>query len=166
MACKCISEFNMIWACKGINETLDLGLQMHLQTHLIIFFKAISKLVRPRPPSALLSISISVSKCISNLVLPMGRCLLPVVRVRTANTVRFSFKSIQKCHPLHLGGPNLEPYLLTCPLCQVWPVPSVPISGSCFQIFLCMVTFKYPIDNRKILTFVYCCPFLMDWPPL
>jgi len=88
------------------------------------------------------------------------------IQVWTANTVQFRSKPVQKPDPLHLGGPNPDPYPSTCGFCQVWLDPSVPIAGSSFGVFLFMVAFRYAIANRKILTLVYRCPFLMYWPPL
>jgi len=100
------------------------------------------------------------------LVLATGPSNQPAVRVQTAKIVRFGSKPIKKPDPLHLGRPNPDPYPSTRGICCVWLDPSVPISGSGIQVFLCMVVFRYAISNRKILTLVYPCPFLMYWPPL
>jgi hypothetical protein len=101
----------------------------------------------------------------SREVLAPGPGNAPAVRVRNTKTVRFGSKPIQKPDPLHLGGPNPDPYLSTCGFCCVWLDPSVPISYSGIRVILFMVTFSYPIVNRKILTLVYCCPSLIYWPP-
>ena len=95
----------------------------------------------------------STSK-LSHVSLARARGTTPAVRVQTAKTVRFSSKPVQKHNPLHLGGPTLDPY------------PSVPISGSSFRVFLCMVTFRYLIATHKILTIIYRPPVLIYWPPL
>jgi hypothetical protein len=102
----------------------------------------------------------------SMLVLATGPGNPPAVRVRTAKTVRFGSKPVQKPDPLHLGGSNPDPYPSTRGFCRVWLDPSVPISGSGIRVILFMVAFRYPIANRKILTLVDRCPFLMYWPPL
>jgi len=99
-------------------------------------------------------------------VLATGPGNRPAVRARTAKMVRFGSKHAQKPDALHFGGPDPDPYPSTRGLCRVWVDPSVPISGSGFPVGLFMVAFRYPIANRKILTCVYCCPFLMYWPPL
>ena len=102
----------------------------------------------------------------SHLVWATGLGNPPAVRVQTAKTVWFDSKPVQKPNPLHLGRPNPDPYPSTCGFCRVWLDPSVPISGSSIRVFLFMVAFRYHIANRKILTLVYHCPFLMYWPPL
>jgi len=89
----------------------------------------------------------------------------PAVRVQTAKTVRFCSKPLQQPNPLYLGGPTPDPYPSTPRWCQDWLDPSVPISGSGFEVFVFMVTFAYLIAYRKILTFAYRCSFLMYWPP-
>jgi len=100
------------------------------------------------------------------LVLATGRGNLPAVRVRTAKMFRFGSNPIQKPDLLHRGGPNPDPYPSTRGFCRVWLDPLVPISGSSIRVILFMVAFRYPIANRKILTLVDRCPFLMYWPPL
>jgi len=80
--------------------------------------------------------------------------------------VQFSSRNVQKPDPLLLGGPNLDPYPSICVFCRVWLDPSVPIPGFGYRVFLLMVAFIYPTSNRKMLTLVYCCPFLTYWPPL
>jgi hypothetical protein len=90
----------------------------------------------------------------------------PAVRVRTAKTVRFGSKPVQQPDPLHLDGPNPDPYPSTRGFRRVWLDPSVPISGSGIRVILSMVAFRYPIASRKILTMVDRCPFRMYWPPL
>jgi hypothetical protein len=99
-------------------------------------------------------------------VLASGLGNPPAVMVRTAKTVRFGSKPLQYVERPHLGVPYLDLYLSNCWLCWVWPDQSVPISSSGFRVFLVMVSCRYPIANRKILTLVYRCPFLMYWPPL
>jgi hypothetical protein len=91
-------------------------------------------------------------------VVAMGPGNLPLVR--------FGSNPIQIPDPLQHGGPNLDPYRSTSGFCQTWLDPSVPISGSSFLVFLFMVTFRYPIANRKILTLVYHCSFLMYCRPV
>jgi hypothetical protein len=49
---------------------------------------------------------------------------------------------------------------------SVWLDLSVQISSSVFRVFLCMVAFKYPTVNRKILTFAHHWPFQKNRPPL
>jgi len=58
----------------------------------------------------------------------------PAVRVWTAETGRFGSRPIQKPEQLTLGGPNPDPYPSTRGICRVWLDPSVPISGSAFQV--------------------------------
>jgi len=99
-------------------------------------------------------------------VLATGPGNPPAVRVRIANTVRFGSKPVQKPDPLHLGGPNPDLYPSTRGFCRVWLDLSVPIPGSGIPVILFMVAFRYPIANRKILTLVDRCPFLIYWPPL
>jgi hypothetical protein len=102
----------------------------------------------------------------ARLVLATGLGNCPAVRVRTAKTYRFSSKPVEWPDTLNLDGRNPNPYLSTREFCWVWLDPSVRISGSGFGVFLFMVAFRYPIANRKILTLVYCCHFLIYWPPL
>ena len=109
---------------------------------------------------------LEAKETVTRLLLATGPGNPPAVRVRTAKTVRFGSKPIQKPDPLHLGGPNLDPYPSTRRFCRVSLDLSVPISGSGFQVILFMVAFRYPIANPKILTLIDCCPFLMYWPPL
>ena len=59
---------------------------------------------------------------------------LPEVRVWSAKTDRFSSRPIQKPNPLTLGGPNPDPYPSTVSFCLDLLHPSVPISGSAFQV--------------------------------
>ena len=105
-------------------------------------------------------------RAVVHLVLATGPGNPPAVRVQTAKTVRFGSKPVQNLDLLHLGRPNPDPYPSTRGLCRVWLDPSVPISGSSILVFLFMVAIRYPIANRKILTLVYRCPFLMYWLPL
>jgi len=124
---------------------------------------------RPLPKHRLSSISIRNNRSFFTLiqvVLATGPFNPPAVRVQIAKTVRFGSKPVQKPDPLHLGGPNPDPYPSTRGFCRVWLDPSVPISSSGIRIILFMVAFRYPIANRKILTLVDRCPFLIYWPPL
>jgi len=102
----------------------------------------------------------------SSLVLATGPGNLPAVRVQTAKTVQFGYKHVQKPDPLHLVVPNPDPYPSTHRSCRVWLDTLVPISSSSFQVFLFMVALWYSIANRKILTLVYCCSFLLHWLPI
>jgi hypothetical protein len=95
------------------------------------------------------------------IVLAVGPGNPPAVRIRTAKTVWFSSKPVRKPNPLHRGWPNPDPYPSTRGFGQIWLDPSDPISSSGFWICLFIVAFRYPIANRKILTLVYCCPFVM-----
>ena len=99
------------------------------------------------------------------LVLATGPGNPPAVRVRTGKTVRIGSRTVQKPDQQHLGGPNPDPYPSTRGFCRVWLDPSVPISGSAFQVFLFMVAFRYPTVNRKIFTLAHHWPFWMNWPP-
>jgi len=90
----------------------------------------------------------------------------PAVRGRTAKMDRFCSEPVHTPGLLHLGGPNPDPYVSTRGFRGVWLDLSVPISGSGIRVYLFMVAFRYPIANRKILTLVYRCRFLMYWPPL
>jgi len=90
----------------------------------------------------------------------------PAVTVRTAKTVQFSSRTIQKPNALHPGGPNPDSHLSTRRFCQVWLDPLVPISSYVFRVFLLKVTFSYPTANRKILTFLRQYSFQINWPPL
>jgi len=100
------------------------------------------------------------------LVLATGPGNPPAVRVWTTKIVQFGSKPVQKPDPLHLGGPNPDLYPSTRGFCRVWLDLSVSISGSGIRVFLFIVAFRYPIANRKILTLVYRCPFLIYWLPL
>ena len=103
---------------------------------------------------------------LEGLVLAMGAGNPPAVWVQTVKTVRFGFKPVQQHDLTHLGGANLDLYQSTHRFWWVWLDPSVPISGSSFQVPLFMVAFRCHSANRKSLTLVRCCPFLMYWPPL
>jgi len=89
------------------------------------------------------------------VVLATGPGNPPAVQVWTGKTVRFGSRTVQKLDPQHLGGPNPDQYPSTRGFCRVWLDPSVPISGSVFQVFLFMVAFRYPTVNRKILSFAH-----------
>jgi len=69
------------------------------------------------------------------IVLGKGPGNPPAVRIWLGKTGRFRSRTIQKPDPLLLGGPNLDPYLLTCGFCWVWRDPSVPISSAAFRVF-------------------------------
>ena len=83
------------------------------------------------------------------VVLAMGQGDPQAVRIRTAETVRFGYKPVQKPDLLHIGWPNPNPYPSTHGFLSVWLSLSIAISGSSFRGFLLMVTFRYPIANRK-----------------
>jgi hypothetical protein len=100
------------------------------------------------------------------LVLATGPGNPPAVQVRTAKTVQFSSKLVQKPDLLHLGRPNPDPYPSTRGFCQVWLHLAVPISGSGIRVVLSIVAFRYAIANHNIFTLVDRCPFLMYWQPL
>jgi len=100
------------------------------------------------------------------VVLATGPGNPPAVQVRTAESVKFSSSPIWKPDPLNLCRPNPDPHPSTHAFCRVWLDPSVRISGSGFRAILFMVAFRYRIANRKMLTLIYRCPFLMFWPPL
>ena len=80
--------------------------------------------------------------------------------------VLFGSRTVQKHDMLRLGEANPDPYPSTRGFCRVWLVPSVPISGSMFWVFLIMVAFRYPTANRKIVTLVRHCPLRVKRPPL
>jgi hypothetical protein len=101
-----------------------------------------------------------------HIVLATGLGNVPAVWVQTGKTVWFGSRTVQKPHPQHLRGPNPDLYASTRGLCRVWLDPSVPISGSVFQVVLFMVAFKYPTVNREILTFAHHCSFQMNRLPL
>jgi hypothetical protein len=83
-------------------------------------------------------------------VLATGAGNQPSVRVGTGIMVRFGSRTIQKPDKQRLGGPKQDLYPSTGGFYRVWLDPSVPISGSVFQVFLFMVAFRYPTVNRKI----------------
>jgi hypothetical protein len=99
-------------------------------------------------------------------VLATGPGNPPVVWVRTAQTVWFGSKPVQKPDSLGIVGPNPDPYPSTRGFCRVWLNLSVSISGSSIRVILFMVAFRYPIANHKMMTLVDHCHFLMYWPPL
>jgi hypothetical protein len=100
------------------------------------------------------------------LLLATGPGHLPAVRVRTSETVQFGAKPGQKPDWLHFGAPNSDLNSSTRRCCRVCLDPPVPISGSGLWVTLFMVAFRNHIENRKILTLLDRCPFLMYGPPL
>jgi hypothetical protein len=89
----------------------------------------------------------------------MGPGNLPAVRVVISNIVLFSPKSIQIPVPVPVGRPDMRLSPSTCEFCWVRLESSIAMSGSMFQVILCMIAFKDPTDNREILTFVSHCLF-------
>ena len=67
-------------------------------------------------------------------MLAMGPGNPLAVRVWTAKTGRFGSRTVQKPDPQTLGGSNPDPYTSTRGFCRVWLHPSVPFSGSAFQV--------------------------------
>jgi len=98
-------------------------------------------------------------------VLATGPGHLEVVPVGNTETVRCSHRPVQKSDLQLLDGPHV--YL--CPsarwFCPGLLVPSVPITGSGFWVFLFMIALRYPTVYRKILTLVRHYLFLMYWLP-
>jgi len=100
------------------------------------------------------------------LVLATGPGNQPAVRVWTTKMVRFGPRPIQIPDPPALGGPNTYPCPSTIRFSWVDLDSSVPISSSAFRVFLFVVPFRYHTINRRILTLVHHCLFLMCWPHL
>ena len=101
-----------------------------------------------------------------DVVLATGPGKRQAVQVRIPKMVWFGTNPIQNLNPLHLGGPNPDPYPSTCGFCFVWLDGSGPISGSGIRVFQFMVALRYTIADRKILKLGYRCPFLKNWAPL
>jgi len=163
------ASFSDINAAIDANDLKErpLGEIVSKQYHefLLLFGKVLVDRLAPRRPGIDHEVRLKEWETPMWVVLATGPGKLPAVRVRTAHTVQLGSKPIQKPNQLHLGGPNPDSYPSTHAFCRVWLDPSVPISSSSFRVFLFMVAFRYPIPNRKILTLVYRCPFLMYWPP-
>jgi len=100
------------------------------------------------------------------LVRAAGRGTQPALQVRTTKTVWFGLRPVQKPDLLPLGGAIPYPYPSTQGYCQVQLGPLVQISNSAFRVFLCPIAFRYCTVNRKVLTLVCYCLFLMLWLPL
>jgi len=99
-------------------------------------------------------------------VLATGPGNPPADRVWTGKRCRFGSRTVQKPHPLLLGGPNPASYPSNRGFRHFWLDPSGPISGFSFQVVLFMVAFRYPTADRKILKMVPQCSFWMYWPTL
>jgi len=124
---------------------------------------------RMRRPEGLLAALKSLSsfrKTSLRLVLTMSPGSTQAVRVWTSKTVWFGSSTVQKPDRLRLAGPSRYPYLSTVGLGWVWLDPLFPISSSHFQVFLFMVTFRYPAVKCKIETLVHCYLCLLYWQPL
>jgi hypothetical protein len=99
-------------------------------------------------------------------VLPTGHGYSRAFRVWTGQIIWTSSRLVHKPHPLLLGSPIPNVYQSIPSICQVWLVPSVPISGSCVQVYSSVVTFRYLTVNRKILTLAHCCHCSFNLQPL
>jgi len=99
-------------------------------------------------------------------MLAMGPGNQPAVKVQNRKTSSFGFRTVQKPDKQRPGNPKLHRYPLTRWFCHVWLDLSVAISGSVFRVCLFTVAYGYFTANCKILTFTYCCPSQMNWPPL
>ena len=73
----------------------------------------------------------------------------PAVRIWTGNMVWFIPRPVQNLNLQILGRPNPYPYPSTHGFCWVWLYPSVPISSSCFLVFLFMVISNNPSFRLK-----------------
>jgi hypothetical protein len=97
-------------------------------------------------------------------VLATGLGNLPVVRDRTANTVQFEFHHGPKSRPSALWRaiPGLVPVNP-----RVLPGLAKPLGlNLTFWLSGISIYGSIQISYCKILTLVYCCPFLMYWPSL
>jgi len=99
-------------------------------------------------------------------VLATGPGNPPVVQVQTAKTDLLGSKPIIRPDLLHLCRPQPDPNPSTRMFGRVWLDMSVPISGSGIRGSLFMVAFRFPSADRKILSLVYRCSYLMYWPAL
>jgi hypothetical protein len=95
----------------------------------------------------------------------MGPGNPPALRIWTGKMVGFGSRTVQKLDPEHLRGPNLYLYLITRGICQVSLDPSVPVSGSPFQVPLSMVAVRYVTVMCKILTLVHHALYWFHWQP-
>jgi len=68
------------------------------------------------------------------IVLPTGPGNPPAIQGWSAKTDWFGSRPVQKPDLLTLGGANPDLYLSTRGFRRVWRYPSVPISGSVFQV--------------------------------
>jgi hypothetical protein len=76
------------------------------------------------------------------------------------------FQTCPKTDPLHLRGQNPDQCRSTSGFFWFRLDPSVPIGGSCVQVFQFTVTLRYSLANHKTLRLIYHCSVLMYWPPL
>jgi len=99
------------------------------------------------------------------LLLATGPRNLPAEFICTADMCWFGPRLVVIPHPVPLSGANPDSYLSTSWFYWVWLDRSVPISGSVFRAFLCMVAFRYSTANRNIFLLVRHYHLLMYWLP-
>jgi len=100
------------------------------------------------------------------IVFTTSRSNLLAVRDSNGKLVQFGSRRVHQPNPQLHGGPIKYSYLSTRWFSWVWLQLSVPISGSCLQVFLFMVALRYPNVMCIISTLVHHCLFLFYWLPL
>jgi hypothetical protein len=90
---------------------------------------------------------------------------LLVVQVWAASTIWFGFSTVHEPYLQHIGGWILDPYLSTGGFYDLPLDLLIPASDSDVWGFLFTVLFRYPTVNRKILTTISHCHYMMHCLP-